>query len=127
MEEKKDPTPKKDDDFKPLNKEEIETKAKERIKEVAVLFGTGSIGQAIIRRIGVGKHIVLADLSLEHAEQTAKLLENAGFECSTIKADLGSKKPAKAQPSCLALPFREPSHRRIRKLLNKVSKLGWKS
>lgn len=99
----------------------------ERMKEVAVLFGTGSIGQAIIRRIGVGKHIVLADLSLEHAEQTAKLLENAGFECSTIKADLGIKKPAKAQPSCLALPFREPSHRRIRKLLNKVSKLGWKS
>ena len=63
----------------------------ERTKEVAVLFGTGSIGQAIIRRIGVGKHIVLADLSLEHAEQTAKLLEDAGFECSTIKADLGSK------------------------------------
>ena len=63
----------------------------ERTKEVAVLFGTGSIGQAIIRRIGVGKHIVLADLSLEHAEQTAKLLENAGFECSTIQADLGNK------------------------------------
>ena len=33
MAEKIDPTPKKDDDFKPLNKEEIETKAKERIKE----------------------------------------------------------------------------------------------
>lgn len=63
----------------------------EKTKEVAVLFGTGSIGQAIIRRIGVGKHIVLADMSLEHAKQTAKLLENAGFECSTIQADLGSK------------------------------------
>ena len=32
----------------------------EKTKEVAVLFGTGSIGQAIIRRIGVKKHIVLA-------------------------------------------------------------------
>ena len=63
----------------------------ERIKEVAVLFGTGSIGQAIIRHIGVGKHIVLADLSLEHADATAQLLENGGFECSTIKADLGNK------------------------------------
>ena len=61
-------------------------------KEVAVLFGTGSIGQAIIRRIGAGKHVVLADLSLEHADTTAKILENAGFECSIIKADLGSKK-----------------------------------
>ena len=63
----------------------------ERTKEVAVLFGTGSIGQAIIRRIGVGKHIVLADLSLEHAEAAAQLLENAGYECSTMKADLGNK------------------------------------
>ena len=61
-------------------------------KEVAVLFGTGSIGQAIIRRISVGKHIVLADLSEEHAKQTALLLENAGYECSTIQADLGSRK-----------------------------------
>ena len=63
----------------------------ERTKEVAVLFGTGSIGQAIIRRIGVGKHIVLADLSLEQAEAAAQLLENAGYECSTMKADLGNK------------------------------------
>ena len=60
-------------------------------KEVAVLFGTGSIGQAIVRRIGVGKHIVLADLSEEHARQTAQLLENAGYECSTIQANLGSR------------------------------------
>lgn len=63
----------------------------EKEKEVAVLFGTGSIGQAIVRRIGAGRHIVLADISLEHAEATARLLENAGFECSTIRADLGSK------------------------------------
>lgn len=63
----------------------------EKEKEVAVLFGTGSIGQAVIRRIGAGRHIVLADISLEHAEATARLLENAGFECSAIRADLGSK------------------------------------
>ena len=60
-------------------------------KQVAVLVGAGSIGQAIIRRVSAGKHIVLADYSLEHAEQAAKTLENAGFECSTIKCDLGSK------------------------------------
>ena len=34
---------------------------------------------------------MLADYSLEHAEQAAKTLENAGFECSTIKCNLGSK------------------------------------
>jgi NAD(P)-dependent dehydrogenase (short-subunit alcohol dehydrogenase family) len=41
--------------------------------------------------VSAGKHIVLADYSLEHAEQAAKTLENAGFECSTIQCDLGSK------------------------------------
>ena len=60
-------------------------------KQVAVLVGAGSIGQAIIRRVSAGKHVVLADYSLEHAEQAAKTLENAGFECSTIQCDLGSK------------------------------------
>ena len=37
-------------------------------KDVAVLFGTGSIGQAIIRRIGVGRHIVLADYKIDNAK-----------------------------------------------------------
>lgn len=60
-------------------------------KQVSVLIGTGSIGQAIIRRVSVGKHVVLADYSVENAERAAKTLENAGFECSTIKCDLGSK------------------------------------
>lgn len=60
-------------------------------KQVAVLVGAGSIGQAIIRRVSAGKQVVLADYILEHAEQAAKTLENAGFECSTIKCDLGSK------------------------------------
>jgi NAD(P)-dependent dehydrogenase (short-subunit alcohol dehydrogenase family) len=60
-------------------------------KEVTVLFGSGSIGQAIVRRVAAGKHVVLADYSQENAERAAKTLEDAGFECSTIKADLGSK------------------------------------
>jgi len=51
-------------------------------KQVSVLVGAGSIGQAIIRRVSAGKHVILADYSLEHAEQAAKTLENAGFECN---------------------------------------------
>ena len=35
--------------------------------------------------------MVLADYSLENAERAAKTLEDAGFKCSTIKCDLGSK------------------------------------
>ena len=35
------------------------------MKQVSVLVGAGSIGQAIIRRVSAGKHIVLADYSIE--------------------------------------------------------------
>ena len=59
-------------------------------KDVAVLLGTGSIGQAIIRRVGAGKHIVLADLKQENADKAAHILEDAGFETSTIAVNLGS-------------------------------------
>ena len=61
------------------------------MKQVTVLVGAGSIGQAIIRRVSAGRHIVLADYSIENANRAKETLENAGFECSTIKCDLGSK------------------------------------
>lgn len=61
------------------------------MNEVTVLIGVGSIGQAIIRRISAGRHIVLADYSLENANRAKEILENAGFECSTIRCDLGNK------------------------------------
>ena len=61
------------------------------IKQVSVLVGAGSIGQAIIRRVSAGKHIVLADYSIDNAKRAAKTLEDAGFECSTVQCDLGSK------------------------------------
>ena len=35
--------------------------ADKTMKQVSVLVGAGSIGQAIIRRVSAGKHIVLAD------------------------------------------------------------------
>jgi NAD(P)-dependent dehydrogenase (short-subunit alcohol dehydrogenase family) len=60
-------------------------------KQITVLVGAGSIGQAIIRRVSAGRHIVLADYSLDNANRAAKTLEDAGFECSTIRCDLGSK------------------------------------
>ena len=72
-------------------------------KQVAVLVGAGSIGQAIIRRVSAGKHIVLADYSEENAKRAAKTLEDAGFECSTIKCDLGSKVLLACHPHKLPL------------------------
>ncbi len=61
------------------------------MKKVAVLLGSGSIGQAIVRRVATEKHIVLADYNETNLLFTAKILEDAGFECSTIKVDLGNK------------------------------------
>lgn len=60
-------------------------------REVVVLFGAGSIGQAIVRRVAAGRHIVLADYSLDQAMRAATVLADAGFECSAIRADLGSR------------------------------------
>ena len=60
-------------------------------KSVVVLVGSGSIGQVIARRVGAGRHVVLADLRLEAAETAAKLLEDAGFETSAVAADLSSR------------------------------------
>ena len=60
-------------------------------KEVSVLVGAGSIGLAIIRRVSAGRHIVLADYSEENGRRAVKTLEDAGFECSVVQCDLGSK------------------------------------
>ncbi|KAG4101261.1 short chain dehydrogenase [Neocallimastix lanati (nom. inval.)] len=60
-------------------------------KDVVVLLGAGSIGQAIARRVSYGKHLVIADIKLEVAEKVAKDLYNSGYETSAVAADLGSR------------------------------------
>lgn len=61
------------------------------MKSVIVVIGAGSIGQAIARRIGAGKQILLADLRKENAEAAAKMLSEAGFEVSTAIVDVSSR------------------------------------
>ena len=61
------------------------------MKEVVVLVGTGSIGQAIARRVSAGKHVVLGDLKLETANAAAKIFEGAGFQTSTIAVDISNR------------------------------------
>lgn len=58
---------------------------------VLVVIGAGSIGQAIARRIGAGKHILLADLKLENAETASTTLSEAGFKTSTTVVDVSSR------------------------------------
>ena len=52
------------------------------MKNVIVVIGSGQIGQAIARRVGIGKHILLADLRLDNANAAAEVLKNAGYEVS---------------------------------------------
>ncbi len=58
------------------------------ITNVIVVIGVGSIGQAIARRVSVGKHIVLADLRQDNADTAAKTLSDAGFTVSTAIVDV---------------------------------------
>jgi NAD(P)-dependent dehydrogenase (short-subunit alcohol dehydrogenase family) len=58
--------------------------------ELVVIIGAGSIGQAIARRIGVGKTILLADLNEDTAQAAAKTLQAAGFATSTATVDVAS-------------------------------------
>lgn len=61
------------------------------LKNVIVVIGSGQIGQAIARRVGVGKHVLLADLRIENANAAAEVLENAGYEVSVATVDASSR------------------------------------
>jgi NAD(P)-dependent dehydrogenase (short-subunit alcohol dehydrogenase family) len=59
--------------------------------DVIVVIGAGSIGQAIARRISAGKRVLLAELSRQSADAAAKVLNDAGFEVSTVTVDVSSR------------------------------------
>ncbi len=69
---------------------------KKKSLNVIVVIGAGSIGQAIARRVGVGKHILLADLRQENTEAAAKILKDAGFIASTAIVDVSSRESVQA-------------------------------
>ena len=62
------------------------------MKNVIVVIGAGSIGQAIARRVSAGKQILLADLRKENAQAAAKVLGDAGFDVSTTIVDVSSRR-----------------------------------
>ena len=66
------------------------------MKPVNVIIGSGAIAQAIARRISIGKHILLADIRPETAEQAAKTLREAGFECSTAVVNVAERESVAA-------------------------------
>jgi len=58
---------------------------------VIVVIGAGSIGQAIVRRVAAGKHVLLADIRQENADAAAKVLFDSGFNVSTATVDVSSR------------------------------------
>lgn len=66
------------------------------MSEVVVVVGPGQIGQAIARRVGAGKHVLLADLRLEHADAAAEVFRDAGFEVTTTAVDVSSRESVHA-------------------------------
>jgi NAD(P)-dependent dehydrogenase (short-subunit alcohol dehydrogenase family) len=66
------------------------------MSNVIVVIGPGSIGQAIARRVSVGKQVLLADLRQENADAAAEILGNAGFEVSTATVDVSSRESVRA-------------------------------
>jgi NAD(P)-dependent dehydrogenase (short-subunit alcohol dehydrogenase family) len=64
--------------------------------EVIVVIGPGQIGQAIARRVGVGKHVLLADLREDNAGAAAEVLSNAGYDVSVATVDVSSREAVHA-------------------------------
>ena len=61
------------------------------MRDVIVVLGAGQIGQAIARRVGVGKHVVLADMRPENANAAAEVLGDAGYDVSVATVDASSR------------------------------------
>jgi NAD(P)-dependent dehydrogenase (short-subunit alcohol dehydrogenase family) len=66
------------------------------MKDVIVVIGAGQIGQAIARRVSVGKHVVLADIRPENAQAAADVLANAGYGVSVATVDVSSRDAVQA-------------------------------
>jgi len=56
-----------------------------------VVIGPEQIGQAIARRVGFGKHVLLADKRQENAKAAADILGNAGYDVSVATVDVSSR------------------------------------
>ena len=59
--------------------------------EVLVVIGPGQIGQAIARRVGIGKRVLLADMRQDNANAAADVMSNAGYDVSVATINVSSR------------------------------------
>ncbi len=65
-------------------------------RDVVVVIGAGQIGQAIARRVSVGKRVLLADMKRENAQAAAEVLADAGYETHVALVDVASRESVQA-------------------------------
>lgn len=61
------------------------------MKDVIVVVGSGPLGQAIARRVGAGKRVLLADLKENTARAATEVFLDVGFEASAATVDIASR------------------------------------
>jgi NAD(P)-dependent dehydrogenase (short-subunit alcohol dehydrogenase family) len=59
--------------------------------QVVVVLGTGGMGEAIARRCGTGKHIILADFNRQALARVETALRDDGYDVSTHNVDVSSR------------------------------------
>ncbi len=67
------------------------TAVNRRAGEVLVVLGPGQIGQAIARRVGIGKEVLLADRDPTNAEAAATTLASAGYRTHPATVDVADR------------------------------------
>jgi NAD(P)-dependent dehydrogenase (short-subunit alcohol dehydrogenase family) len=71
-------------------------------KDVVVVIGVGGIGQAIARRQGFGKALLLADFNPEILDAAVKALESTGYAVSAQRVDVASRESVRSLASAAA-------------------------
>ena len=64
---------------------------RQSMANVIVLIGAGQTWQAIARRVGVGKHVVLADMRPDNANAAAVAMSNAGYDVRVATVDVSCR------------------------------------
>lgn len=71
-------------------------------KEVIVIIGAGGIGEAIARRQGFGRVVLLADFNEKTLANAAKSMRDAGYLVETKPVDVTSRESVKALAAAAA-------------------------
>jgi NAD(P)-dependent dehydrogenase (short-subunit alcohol dehydrogenase family) len=98
-------------------------------RDVLVVIGAGGIGQAIARRQGAGKSVLLADFNENTLQAATKAPEGAGHSVSAQRVDVSSRESVSSLAQAAAALGNGPSSstppdcRRFRRRRRRSSRL----